>query len=212
MKALGRISLVLISVFVAMTARSAATMIPHHSTYTNTVVNSDQTVTFTATFQGDSTSSSGGCPSGDHFYHAPAVFVNGTGGGGTTVAPCAYINLSQSVLLSGSCLTDGTGCGVTWSASVYCSFIGATIFAVGFPSFNIKLTSTYWGPPPIKVGDGCIYNVLACSTGVPTCKSATPALSFTMGCPDYVKVEYAVYNGTCEFGLVFTATKPGICN
>jgi hypothetical protein len=199
--------------FVLVIAEGAdATMTPHYSTYTNMVYNSNQTVTFTATLQGNSTSDGGGCPNLPHFYHSPAVFVNGTGGGGTIVAPCAYINISQSAVVSGSCLTDGAGCDVGWSASVYCSFIAATIFATGVPSINIKITTTSWGPPPIVGSNSCTYNILACSTGTPTCKGALLGIVFSEGCPDYVKAEYLVVGGTCDLGVAASATGPGICD
>jgi hypothetical protein len=81
---------------------------------------------------------------------------------------------------------------------------------------GIRFSVTFWGPSPIvtKGPSGeihCTYNVLACSTGTPTCKSATPALALVPGCPSYVKADYAVWDGTCEFGIVQTASGPGPC-
>jgi len=166
--------------FVLVIAEGAdATMTPHYSTYTNMVYNSNQTVTFTATLQGNSTSDSGGCPSGDHFYHAPAVFVNGTGGGGLTVAPCAYINLNQSVVLSGSCLTNGVGCSVTWNASVYCSFMNSEIFATSIFNFSFGLayTKSKWNGTDVQYPDGSVQcNVgdwCTAATSPPRCSVAT---------------------------------------
>jgi hypothetical protein len=98
-------------------------------------------------------------------------------------------------------------CQATINGSVNCSKMGGIFSA--FP--NIKFTRTYW-TGAIQMGDNCTYTILACSNATnPTCKSATPALSFTMGCPKYVKASYWVYNGTCVFAEVFTASGPGPC-
>jgi len=75
-----------------------------------------------------------------------------------------------------------------------------------------KITTTYWGPPPIPSGDTCSYNILACSTGTPTCKSALLNVGFTLGCPSYVNASYLVLDGVCTLGVVKTATGPGPCN
>ena len=77
---------------------------------------------------------------------------------------------------------------------------------------SVRISDTYWGPPPIVLQDGCIYNVLACSTGTPTCKSATPEISFFPGCPNYIHARYLVVGGTCDFAVATSATGPGPCN
>lgn len=83
---------------------------------------------------------------------------------------------------------------------------------VNVPVNVAKITTTYWGPPPIVSGDTCSYTILACSTGMPTCKSALLNLGFTEGCPSYVQANYLVFDGVCTLGVVSTATGPGPCN
>lgn len=103
-------------------------------------------------------------------------------------------------------------CNLVVVASVVLPSLEASASSFGMSWPKIRITTTYWGPPAIQTPNGCHYTMLACSTGIPTCKSATPAIGFTEGCPSYVKGQYLVYNGTCEFEVAVQAQGPGPCD
>lgn len=79
----------------------------------------------------------------------------------------------------------------------------------------ISIKVTYWGPPPTVTVNSdsswsCTYKNRACTSGTPTCTKMMPALSFTMGgCPGYVKAEYVVVNGQCDFAIATDAGNAG---
>jgi hypothetical protein len=47
---------------------------------------------------------------------------------------------------------------------------------------------------------------------IPTCKTATPGILFTEGCPSYVKADYLVINGMCDYSEGAQANGPGPCD
>ena len=151
-----------------------------------------------------------------------------------THTPSAYNTLKNTTT---GAVTGGwqTGPGVTWNSylsqtnhqsvpasynvtfdfsavtQIICSAVGSFYF-FQFPDVHFKLTSTYYGPPPQVHNDTCYYTTLACSTGTPTCKQATPGITFVPSCPQYMRGTYVVFNGTCEFGVGTAAAGPGVCN
>jgi len=168
-----------------------------------------------------------GCPQGSYHTLKATAYFGGAGGNhgsaGVTSSAQGYpANLLTASASEFSSLCDPfygdpgnlSLCQAYESGSVNCVVMGLidSVEGLSITPPTIKITNTYWGPPPIVVGDTCTYNILACSTGTATCKGATPALSFTEGCPSYVKAQYLVVNGTCDFSLVFSATGPGVCN
>lgn len=117
----------------------------------------------------------------------------------TGVASGSTTNLAQGTLTIGNV------------ESLHCP--RATVNPNGGTEVGISIKTTYWGPPATKTSTGCVYTTIACSTGTPTCKGATPGILFSSGtCPSYVKAENLVINGTCYFSSGTAATGPGPCD
>ena len=79
-------------------------------------------------------------------------------------------------------------------------------------SLNVRISTTFWGPPVTVTNNVCFWGSLACSSGTPTCRTGI-GVSFFPSCPNYVKANYLVINGGC-FGVHLTsaATGPGPCD
>jgi hypothetical protein len=97
-------------------------------------------------------------------------------------------------------------------ARIWCDVGAAYIYEGGFFSTLISIRDTYYGPPPTVTPAGCVYTMLACSTGTPTCKGASVGVMFTSGCPNYLHSEYLVVGGVCLISFDGAATGPGPCN
>ncbi|HTF67110.1 MAG TPA: hypothetical protein VK638_30940 [Edaphobacter sp.] len=86
-------------------------------------------------------------------------------------------------------------------------------FISGGGGVGVRIASTYWSNPITLPTGECHYANLACATGAPTC-TASVGLSFTTGCPAYIRADTLVINGSCigPATLAFTASGPGPCN
>lgn len=120
-----------------------------------------------------------------------------------TASCCTEAIASASILQEAG---DGSVVGTNEVDFAFCGSATASL------SSGISIKKTTWGPPPIVTNDQCIYVTLACAFGTPTCKSATPGITFVPSCPSYMLAQYLVVNGTCEFALGTAATGPGECN
>jgi hypothetical protein len=79
-------------------------------------------------------------------------------------------------------------------------------------SLNVRISTTFWGPPVTVTNDVCFWGSLACSSGTPTCRTGI-GISFFPSCPNYVKANYLVINGSClGVHLTSAATGPGPCD
>jgi hypothetical protein len=151
--------------------------------------------------------------------HTPQISIwvtaspSGTLYGATTpgAGQCADCYLSEETTQTIPIGTDTDWQG-NWSAGVICSMAGG-IWGTGGPLlFSLKMT--YWGPPPTPTQTGCIYTMLACSTGRATCMN-TRAILFSEGCPNYIWELNLVVNGSyCVPGASMegAASGPGPCS
>jgi hypothetical protein len=197
---------------------------PNYATYGSVSLSADgQTVYSTALTDGSTSGSpSAGCNYPYATHTAKTYNTIGSVGGwanGTPGYMTSYLSVQNNQQapihnIAGCDLWTG-GCDFTYNGTVICSVFG-TFFNSG-SWWNLKIRDTYFGPPPQLVNGHCIYTMLACSTGTPTCKTFLQGPVFvgpgTIGCPQYVHAETLVSGGVCTgITLAAAATKPGPCN
>lgn len=145
--------------------------------------------------------------------HTPKAYnLLGSTGGWVSGNP-GY--MSSYISVTNNQAVPGTTAIVYFDAEgeIICSVFG-DFWDVSLPRINVKITTTYWGPPPIFSNGNCYYTTLACTNNTtPTCRSATTPGWLIPGasCPSYARGSYLVVNGTCEFAVGFAATSGGPC-
>jgi len=76
-----------------------------------------------------------------------------------------------------------------------------------------RISTTYWGPPVTKTNDLCYWGSLACSAGTTATCTHGYGFTFAPACPNYVKAEWLVVNGSCvPIPYVQAASGPGPCD
>ena len=172
------------------------------------------TLSAMVTVSGETEGSFEDCMPNGTAFHTPEITGQINSGSttsykGTETCPGCYIDYTNGPSVAAS---DGETFTFDLQGEIICTVFGL-FFYTNWPIVSVSIHTTYWGPPPMKTSGGCVYTTLACSTGKPTCKaSVVPGLSFTMGCPSYVKVKYLVENGTCYLSEGTSTTGPGVCD
>ncbi|GEM_PF-2825099 len=192
-------------------------MNPGYSLYTSVSV--DDTYLYTnAQVEGTTTgvcpTYCGFCSTGTHTPIAKNI-ISWSGGsvGNNAAGPAqlwnSYISYANNQQVAYADDTDYT---FLSEGRIACNIAGIILYDLVKQSF-VSIRDTYFGPPPYNdTPSTCGYNILACSTGNPTCKGATPGFVWAFTCPKYIKAENAVVDGYCMFANAFAATGPGPCN
>jgi hypothetical protein len=186
---------------------------PHYAIYENETT--DGTYLYTSVLVDGSTSGSPspGCNYPNARHTAKAYNMTGSTGGWLTGTP-GYMTSYLSVQNNQNVLGGAGIIYLTGSGEVDCSVFGA-FWNGGFNPVGIRFTTTYWGPPPTLVSGRCLYNILACSTGTPYCKSAVLGgimVAPDTGCPSYARGTNVAVNDVCEFTIGIPASGPGPCS
>lgn len=178
---------------------------PNYAIYEN--VSSDGTYIYTSVLVAGSTTGSGSAACNpNNVTHTPKAYNKiGTVGGWVTGTP-GHMNSYSSVQNNQDILG---GPGIIYldaSGEIDCSMFG-TFWTGGFNPKAIRLTTTYWGPPPIDSDGECYYTTTACRNNTtPTCRSSKfggALLSASPTCPNWVRGSYAVIDGVCTFAFGF---------